>query len=1115
MAGIGAGRPAVRPWPSVATLRPELKNDTLSLAYFAADLGAVARGTETRAIYADPVEFFGLTYPTPTLRKLVKDVAARLDGQAAKPVQRLSVTYGGGKTHTLVTLVHLFREGTVLPERLPAVAEIRAHAARRLVSARVAALAFDKLDIVTGMQVRGPDDSERRLKYPWSILAYQIAGDRGLEILNPGMGGAERETPPADPTIQEVLAVPHEDGLATLILLDEILYWVRLLVADNVVWKDRVGEFFQALTQAVVATNRCALVASLLASQMESVPTGSALTPSDVAVRTVVDAFQRVDEEGVLPVGEGDVAEVLRRRFFTPESLATPDTYRSVVVGALEGVKALDQQTENKADTEEQRYLKAYPFHPDLLEVLYGKWTQLPSFQRTRGVLRTFAIALRDAAQWDNSPLVGPQVFLHAPGPEPLEVSGALTELTPIASGQDASRQGQDWWRPILEGELRRARDVEQDFPGIRHREIEAAVVATFLHSQPTGKSAELRQLYVFAGSTRPDKNDVRNALRRYVESSWFLDERALKELQDTPDPHAVPLTWRLGPDANLTQVHEQAMRNLGDDSGPTSIVGARIAKAIEDAKLLRDLTGTEVKAHILPKGTGDVGDDGSLRLVLLGLDVSGTERSLPPAATRYLTEYLTDRPRVKKNAVIVLVASPENAMAARTAIRRLMAWEQVRDNGTLVAGASDARKELLSGYLTAAQRQVPQVIASAYVLAISMAQSGPVGHVVSGTGTGTLFSRLKAIGALNLIDTPANFMIIQPGSSGWPAGREVYPLNYLRGAFAERPGLLRFVRSSDLDETIRNGCEAGVYVIRARRPDGTSVTAWQERPTDALLDDSTAEVVVTAAATLARIEPRLVAPGTTGGAWAPDRRSVAGITEWFDGTHHVEIDGERVAVPRADTRVVHQAIAEAVQAGLACLLTTTAAYLSEPLEPEFVGTLSGAQIVAPPVRIAGATLSPQVTPTAWRMIDGRSSATAASLRHAMESGAGQPLPWATIRQAITDAIATRVIEVRDGTWPCASEIAESVTFQVPDKKVVERSYLVERRFDDTFTVQNIASKFAALRQAVQNAGASVSVTLKVEVSDPKQADPEKLAQIKAKLEEIQEGLSGGATFEY
>ena len=104
---------------------------------------------------------------------------------------------------------------------------------------------------------------------------------------------------------------------------------------------------------------------------------------------------------------------------------------------------------------------------------------------------------------------------------------------------------------------------------------------------------------------------------------------------------------------------------------------------------------------------------------------------------------------------------------------------------------------------------------------------------------------------------------------------------------------------------------------------------------------------------------------------------------------------------------------------------------------------------------------------------------------------------------------------MRDGTWPCASEIAESVTFQVPDKKVVERSYLVERRFDDTFTVQNIASKFAALRQAAQNAGASVSVTLKVEVSDPKQADPEKLAQIKAKLEEIQEGVSGGATFEY
>ena len=51
----------------------------------------------------------------------------------------------------------------------------------------------------------------------------------------------------------------------------------------------------------------------------------------------------------------------------------------------------------------EQRYLDSYPFHPELTEIFYTRWTQLDGFQRTRGILRTFAIALRDAERWDSS----------------------------------------------------------------------------------------------------------------------------------------------------------------------------------------------------------------------------------------------------------------------------------------------------------------------------------------------------------------------------------------------------------------------------------------------------------------------------------------------------------------------------------------------------------------------------------------------------------------------------------------------------------------------------------------------------------------------------------------
>lgn len=90
----------------------------------------------------------------------------------------------------------------------------------------------------------------------------------------------------------------------------------------------------------------------------------------------------------------------------------------------LKGVFDIDEQTKKQGADAEERFLKSYPFHPDPTEVFYGKWTQLDRFQRTRGVLRTFALALREAERWDTSPLVGPAVFLAGP-----EKSGASVSL--------------------------------------------------------------------------------------------------------------------------------------------------------------------------------------------------------------------------------------------------------------------------------------------------------------------------------------------------------------------------------------------------------------------------------------------------------------------------------------------------------------------------------------------------------------------------------------------------------------------------------------------------------------------------------------------------------------
>ena len=98
------------PWHQLCTLREDVRSGELALAEFAADLNAVRTG-DAQPVYGDAAMFFDRTYPTFRMKELGREVMRRLAGQGGKPVLRLQVAYGGGKTHTLITLLHLAERG--------------------------------------------------------------------------------------------------------------------------------------------------------------------------------------------------------------------------------------------------------------------------------------------------------------------------------------------------------------------------------------------------------------------------------------------------------------------------------------------------------------------------------------------------------------------------------------------------------------------------------------------------------------------------------------------------------------------------------------------------------------------------------------------------------------------------------------------------------------------------------------------------------------------------------------------------------------------------------------------------------------------------------------------
>lgn len=1012
-------RPPWKPWHEVVTLRPDLRSGELPLHMFAADLYDVIMQSGKRPVYEKPEEFFALTFPTYNLRQLVRDVVLRLAGKNDKAVRQLELTYGGGKTHTLITLRHLVQDPASLPN-LPTVDEFIQEIGEKPPQCRVVGLCFDKLDVEKGMEVRSPDGKTRALKQPWSVLAYQLAGDAGLKLLSASGKAEERDSAPAENLLIELLELPGKDGLGTLILIDEVLMYARGKADLDPESRTQLVNFFQYLTQAVVKVDRCCLVASLLATD----PRKSDTLGREIQAE-LYDIFQREREEAVEPVVKEDVAEVLRRRFFTPESLKDQNAFRPHVAAAVKGIAVVDDQTAKQGAEVEERFLKSFPFHPDLTEVLYSKWTQLARFQRTRGVLRTFALALREAEKWDKSPLVGPTAFLNAPDKEGL--SEALRELVTVADTEEWEGKKQAW-TAILDNEFTQARRIQTESVGLKFREIEQAVVATFLHSQPIGQTARTRDLMLLVGSTRPDRIEIEKGFARWARMSYWLDDRCsvISEGQ-------LPSTWRLGNRPNLTQMHAVAVRNIADD-----VVRARLLDEIGRAKALTaGASAAGVRVHTIPNRPRDIEDDGAFHYAILGPGTAAESGKPSPEAKRFLDETTgPDRPRVYRNSLLLLVPSRDGLELATARVRDYLGWEVVREDvkqQQTDGNVDPARAQTLQINIDKAKGRIPDAIKQAYCIVVTVSEKDEAQAFKITVSEEPHFNIIKGDLRSRVKDTAITAEALLPGGPYdlWRAGETSRRVKDLAGAFAQLPHLPKMLKSSAILDTLVDGCEKGTFVLRLVRPDGTSRTWWMARPDDNALNDSGLELVLPGAAEISEIPAVLLTPNRLPGLWAAEEITAKAVGDYFSGTTEVKAErdgfGESVRIPRAAQAVVDEAISAAVENGLLWLLSGPASILGEPIP---AGVLTPkARLSAPPPIIPAPEILPENLPDAWKdgVASGLSIATALSLK------VGKTLPWKTVREAIDGALKGHFLEIVEfpEKWPCDFPSAPIVKFRL------------------------------------------------------------------------------------
>jgi predicted AAA+ superfamily ATPase len=439
----------------------DIQDGHLDESIFAANLAEVAAGTG-REIYNSPEMFFQKTYFTAGLKNIAKRVVQGLNGgqDADNRVISLQTGFGGGKTHTLISLYHLAKWGKKANNSEHTKELLAATGEPKFESAQIAVFTNTTNDPAQGRKV-----DSLTIKTIWGEIAYQLGGKDAYELIRVN---DEKQIAP-----KGLFKAVLEKCKPALILIDELAdYCVSAsavkVEASNL--SDQTVSFMQELTEAVSGTDNCVLIATLPASAQE-------LAASPISSQILTALENRITRVGanMKPVEDDEIFEVVRRRLF--EDLGNADEIEKVISSYSLMYQTLLTEIPQyaiKSDYRE-RLKKSYPFHPELIDMFRLRWASNPFFQRTRGVLRILASIVSDLWQRQNS-LTGSQFLIHTSDVVLANVEALTSQITIL--------NGPSWDSVInadVSGNSSNAFRIDNDSKELGKNHITQGIAATVL----------------------------------------------------------------------------------------------------------------------------------------------------------------------------------------------------------------------------------------------------------------------------------------------------------------------------------------------------------------------------------------------------------------------------------------------------------------------------------------------------------------------------------------------------------------------------------------------------------------------------------------------------------
>ncbi|MEI6391056.1 MAG: Swt1 family HEPN domain-containing protein [Verrucomicrobiota bacterium] len=644
----------LKPWREVVTPHRDVASGKYQQAEFAADLWQVHIG-EGSDEYRNPVEFFRRTFLTQGLRDLLSGALLRLSGQGGDPVIELQTNFGGGKTHSMLALYHMFcgMKAADLPGLEPV---FEKSALSKIPAAKRVVIVGNKIS--PGSPNRKPDGTLVRTL--WGELAWQLGGKEGYAMVKED---DERATSPGD-----TLRLLFNKYSPCVILIDEWVAYARQLHEAADLPGGRFETHFtfaQTLSEAAKAAKNTLLVVSIPSSESGVVsPHGSEIADVEVggergrhALERLKNAIGRV-ESSWRPASAEEGFEIVRRRLFEP--ITDPQLFvaRDATAKAFMELYRAHQQEfppECREADYEKRLKAAYPIHPEIFDRLYSDWSTLLKFQRTRGVLRLMAAAIHSLwEKQDRNPLI-------MPGSVPIDESRVQSELT---------RYLPDNWIPVIEKDVDGPNSLPLRIDQERHQMFGRYAVCRrvartiYLGSAPTAKVANrgLEERRVKLGCVQPGESPAifADALGHLTRLATYL--------------YADGARYWYSTQPTVTKLAEDRAELMKSD--PDAVVDEVKSRILLESKQRGDFS----RVHPFPPTSADIPDDFVARLVILGVEYTHIKDQESPAivAAKAMLENRGSSPRIYKNTLVFLASDKTRLTDLDESVRHYLAWNSI-----------------------------------------------------------------------------------------------------------------------------------------------------------------------------------------------------------------------------------------------------------------------------------------------------------------------------------------------------------------------------------------------------------------------------------------------------